>query len=239
MPSKPPMEPLTVPSPIFGTVRAFVIPTHRRDEGRPTTTPRSRVVVSVPVRYRPTGHATHADPAPVAPEPPAAVVSATLTTMLDAVHAGAYLCLDSNIWMTPPCYPAISRFLQLLGARGTPLRLSGEQLAEIDHLRKGPRQAEKSLAARAIHAITDFAKLGWLVIEPVGDRRAHHDFDSYLVRQVQSHLEAHRNLGRVIVATGDVPLSGRLHSLRTQLKRNAGDVHVLSPDDFRALLHNA
>ena len=238
MPSKPPMEPPPVPTPIFGAVRAVVIHAHRRVAERATTS-RSRVVVSMPLRHRHTSDAAPVDPVPVAPEPPATVLSDALTAMLDAVRAGAYLCLDSNLWMSPSCYPAITRFLQLLGERGTPLRLSGEQFAEIDKLRKGPRQAEKSLAGRAIRAIADFAELGWLMIDPVADQRAKHDFDSYLVQRARGHLKTRGYLGRVIVVTGDVPLSGRLHSLRTELKRSVGAVQVLGLDDFRALLEAA
>jgi hypothetical protein len=240
MTPKPLIDPPVPAPPTFGPARArsvtVIVPAVA---GRSAATVRQRIVVSLPLR---SPRATAATP----PPPQAQVVAdaaiapgGALAAVLDAIRAGAYVCLDSNLWMTPRCYPAITRFLQLLGERGTPLRLSGEQLAEIDHLRKGPRQAERSLAARAIRAITDFAKLGWLVIDPVEDRRAHHDFDSYLVKRAQSHLQTHAQIGRVIVATGDVPLSGRLHSVRTELKRSADHLQVLSHDDFLALMADA
>jgi hypothetical protein len=169
----------------------------------------------------------------------ASAVSPDLVSILAAMRSGAYVCLDSNVWMTPACRPAIEAFMAALAREDIRLRVSGEQLDELDRLQTKGDQATRSLATRAKHAITSFAAAGTLLLSNTVDRAAHHDFDSYPVKQTRGHLRAHRGLGRVIVVTDDVRLTGRVHSVRSELHRDADHVRVLDSRAFMRMLAEA
>lgn len=152
--------------------------------------------------------------------------------LADLLQDGAYVCVDSNIWLDQRFWPALEAMITSLAASETPLVMAGEQLEEIDRLRSSEDRELASIASRVNRLISEACKRRGLIVREVRDSTGSRDFDSYLVREVRGHLKVRRSAARVVVVTEDVKLTTRLHSQAAALKRDPSAVVVLTGSQF-------
>jgi len=166
-------------------------------------------------------------------------VAGGVAYLIESIQRGDYFCIDTNIWMEPAFEPALRRFFGELVTRKAYFRISAEQRAEVQNIRKMGDPGKVSLSSRALRLMAEAAECQAAVFvePPKGGRIPSHYLDDHICKQVDRKLRGRNGkLGFASVVTNDVELSGRLKSISTRRRRNGTAVSVMSGREFSILM---